>query len=37
MTNYRIEKLETIESYIENPTQEFYFEVFDGCYGGGLG
>lgn len=32
MTNYRIEKLETIESYIENPTQEFYFEVFDGRY-----
>lgn len=32
MTNYSIEKLETIESYIENPTQEFYFEVFDGRY-----
>ena len=32
MTNYSAEKLETIESYIENPTQNFYFDVFDGRY-----
>ena len=32
MTNYSTEKLETIESYIENPTQDFYFDVFDGRY-----
>lgn len=32
MTNYSTEKLETIESYIENPTVDFYSDVFDGRY-----
>jgi hypothetical protein len=32
MTNYNAEKLETIESYIENPSQDVYFDVFDGRY-----
>lgn len=32
MTNYSTEKLETIESYIENPTADFYSDVFDGRY-----
>lgn len=30
--NYSEEKLETIESYIENPTADFYYDVFDGRY-----
>lgn len=32
MLNYSTEKLETIESYIENPTSDFYYDVFDGRY-----
>ena len=32
MTNYSTEKIETIESYIENPTADFYNDVFDGRY-----
>ena len=36
MLNYSTEKLETIESYIENPTSDFYYDVFDGRYGCGL-
>lgn len=32
MINYSTEKLEMIESYIENRTVDFYSDVFDGRY-----
>ena len=32
MKNYSTEKFETIEFYIENPTADFYNDVFDGRY-----